>query len=49
MLLLILASLLVTRCGSGQPTVIEPETYQLSEQEQENRERAEKALAEQRQ
>ena len=36
-------------CGSSEPTVIEPVNYELSEQEQSNRERAEKALAEQRQ
>ena len=36
-------------CGSSEPTVIEPVNYELTEQEQSNRERAEKALAEQRQ
>lgn len=39
-----------TGCGSDGPTVIEPtETYELTEQEAKNRERAQKVLAEQRQ
>ncbi|WP_372895254.1 hypothetical protein [Stieleria sp.] len=45
----ILASVTLAGCGSSEPTVIQPQTYQMSEQEQANRERAAKALAEQRQ
>ncbi len=36
-------------CGGKETTVIEPETYELTEQEADNRERARKMLAEQRQ
>lgn len=45
----ILATVTLVGCGSGEPTVIQPQTYQMSEQEQANRERAATALAEQRQ
>ena len=36
-------------CGTGEPTVIEPETYELTEQEQVNLDRAQEILARQRQ
>ncbi|WP_182866519.1 hypothetical protein [Stieleria mannarensis] len=39
----------VAGCASSEPMVIQPQTYQMTEQEQENRQRAQKALAEQRQ
>jgi hypothetical protein len=39
----------IVGCGPGKPTVIQPRTYELTEQEQANRERAERALAQQRQ
>ncbi|MCA9136963.1 MAG: hypothetical protein KDB00_09390 [Planctomycetales bacterium] len=42
-------SMLVAGCGTSETTVIQPQTYELNEQEQANRERAEKALAEQQQ
>ncbi len=48
-LFFILALTVLAGCGSSEPTVIEPETYQMSEQEQANRQRADRALAEQRQ
>jgi hypothetical protein len=47
--LTLLAASALAGCGGSEPTVVEPETYELSEQEQANRERAQKALAEQRQ
>lgn len=40
---------LIAGCGSSEPAVIQPQNYELNEQEQANRERAEKALAAQRQ
>jgi hypothetical protein len=44
--LLVFASLGLSGCGSKETTVVEPETYELTEQEQANRERAEKMNAE---
>ena len=50
-LLAVLSTCVSLGCGSSDgPTVIQPtETYELTDQEQQNRERAKKALAEQRQ
>ncbi|PAY15238.1 hypothetical protein CKO51_32865 [Rhodopirellula sp. SM50] len=49
LLVFIVASVALPGCFSSKPTVIQPRTYQMSEQEQANRDRATKALAEHRQ
>lgn len=49
LLLFLVGFPLTLGCGSGEPTVIEPQTYELTEQEQQNRERAQEILSQQRQ
>ncbi|QDV41197.1 hypothetical protein Enr13x_10350 [Stieleria neptunia] len=49
LLVFVVASVALPGCFSSEPTVIQPRTYQMSEQEQANRDRATQALAEHRQ
>jgi len=47
--LLVISPVAAIGCGGRETTVVEPQTYELTEQEANNRERAQKMLAEQRQ
>jgi hypothetical protein len=47
--LLIVSPVLMVGCDGRETIVVEPQTYELTEQEADNRQRAEKILAEQRQ